>query len=73
MDIDSDVRGKHFKTFKQIEKEHNVFQDYVIKCPCSHTMIFTSMKDRILCSYCGHWVYKDKKTELKYKMKELLK
>lgn len=73
MDIDSDRRGKHYKTFKQLEKEHDVFQNYVVRCPCGHSLIFTSKKDRILCNWCGQYVYKDKKAKYKYKMKELLK
>lgn len=27
-------------------------------------------KDRLICVNCGHWIYKDEKTKLKYEMKE---
>ena len=73
MNIDKDYHERRYKNFKTIVKESNVFQDYMIKCKCSHTVLFTGMKDRIICTHCGNYVYKDKKTEMKYKMKELLK
>ena len=71
MNIDTDTRGRQFKTFKQIESDSAKISPYMIKC--SHTMLFTGKKDRLICSHCKHYVYKDKKTEIKYKVKELLK
>ena len=73
MNIDTDLRGRNLKSYKEIVEVHDKLQDYMVKCKCSHTLLFTGVKDRLLCTYCGHYVYKDKKTELKYKMKELLK
>lgn len=73
MNIDKHTRGRQYKSFQEIVRDQNKIQDYMVKCKCSHTMIFTGIKDRICCSHCGNYVYKDKKTELKYKMKELLK
>ena len=73
MDIDARDRGKRYKSLKTLEKEADKFQDYMIKCKCSHTVMITSAKDRVICSHCGYYVYKDKKTEMKYKLKELLK
>lgn len=73
MDIDKDTRGRQYKSFQEIVRDSHKIQDYMIKCKCSHTMLFTGNKDRLCCSHCGNWVYKDKKTEIKYKMKEYLK
>lgn len=73
MDIDKETRGRQYKTFKQIEKYADKIQDYMVKCKCSHTMLFTRSKDRIICSHCGNYVYRDKGTEFKYKMKERLR
>ena len=71
--IDSTKQHRRYKSFKMIKKEYDAFQDYMVKCKCSHTLLFTGQKDRIICSHCGNYVYKDKKTEMKYKVKELLK
>ena len=73
MDIDMDTRGRQYKSFQEIVRDSHKIQDYMIKCKSSHTILFTWSKDRLLCSHCGNWVYKDKKTEIKYKMKEYLK
>lgn len=73
MDIDKDTRGRQYKSFQEIVRDSHKIQDYMIKCKCSHTMLFTGNKDRLCCSHCGNYVYKDKKTEIKYKMKEYLK
>ena len=73
--MDIDKNNDHFKhkTYNEIIKEHDTFQNYVVKCKCSHSVLFTGVKDRILCTHCGHYVYKDKKTELKYKLKEKMR
>ena len=62
-----------YKLAKQLEKEDDIFGRYKVKCKCSHTIIMTAKKDRVLCYHCGYYVYKDKKTEMKYKIKELMK
>ena len=73
MDIDKDTRGRQYKSFQEIVRDSHKIQDYMVKCKCSHTMLFTGNRDRLCCSHCGNYVYKDKKTEIKYKMKEYLK
>lgn len=73
MTIDDDVRGNRFKSYKVLEKEHRIFNNFIVKCNCSHSVLFTGKKDRLLCNHCGHYVYRDEKAKLKYKMKELLK
>lgn len=58
-----------------MRKENPVkYADYVVncvvKCKCSHSIIFHNGNDRELCSWCGKYVYKDSNTEFKYKLKE---
>lgn len=73
MDIDKNSRGKQYKKFREIVSDYDKIQDYMVKCKCSHTILFTGIKDRLCCSHCGNYVYRDKKTEIKYKLKEYLK
>lgn len=73
MNIDRYTSGKQFKTFKELKREHDKFQDYSIKCSCGHSIIFISEKDRIICSVCGKYIYRNKKVEMKYKLKKLIK
>lgn len=62
-----------YKSFKQLHKEEDVFNRFKVKCKCSHTIIIPKTCDRVICSHCGYWVYKDKKTEIRYKLKEIMK
>lgn len=51
-------------------KRSEVFTKLSVYCKnCGHTLLVVN-KDRLICSHCGHWVYKDDKTEFMYKLKE---
>ena len=64
-------RGKNYLTNAEIIKRGEIFADYRIKCPnCGHSITLTNRFGRVLCNWCGKWVYKDSKTEFKYKLKE---
>ena len=71
MYIDNDKR-KAGMTLKELDKLYNRLQDHKVKCTCSHTLNLPYKNDRVCCTHCGHWVYKDEKTEFKYKMREML-
>ena len=43
-----------------------------IKCKCGHTQLLGN-QDRVICDWCKHWIYKDKRTEFKHKLKEVKK
>lgn len=53
---------------KEIKILDNKLSDKKVYCKCGHSMTFTNGIDRIFCDWCGHYCYKDKKTEFKYKM-----
>lgn len=41
------------------------------KCSyCGHSMLI-GRKDKIICSWCKHWIFKDKKQEFLYRMGEI--
>lgn len=40
-----------------------------VRCKCSHTITIVN-KDRVICNYCGSWVYRTKEIEFQYKLKE---
>lgn len=63
---------------KLIQEENKVAEaKYKMKktCPnCGRKMHFYAFekKDKILCDWCGRYVFKNKKAEYDYRMKELL-
>ena len=55
--------------FDEISKIVNALAPYKVKCSCGHTMYIVK-RDRTICDWCGHWVYKDKLTEMKYELEK---
>lgn len=56
------------------ERDTKIFQEiskHKIKCSCGH--VFATMKEKDLCSWCGKYVYKNKKNEFKEKMIQEMK
>lgn len=49
------------------------YSNYMFKCKCSHTQLIPYNIDKVICSYCGKWIYKSKEDEFKDKIKNLLK
>ena len=53
-------------------KRHHYYSSMQKHCKnCGHS-VFVVNVDRIICSWCGKYVYKDDKTEFSYKIKENL-
>jgi len=57
---------------KEIQKVYEEIQKYRHKCKCGHTVYIANETGRALCSHCHNWVFKDKATEFKYRMKQNL-
>lgn len=55
------------------ERYGDYMSQFKYKCSCSHTVIIRPGVDKKLCSYCGNYVYKDKKLEFKEKLKNELR
>ena len=55
------------ESIKSIEKRRSFLNDNSVKCKCSHTMAIPFFKDRVLCNWCGNWVYRTSELEKKYK------
>ena len=58
--------------FEQEKKFFDKICKHRIKCKCSHTVILINC-DRIICSHCGNWIYKNQETEFRYKLAEKMK
>lgn len=64
------LENLNYKDTIKFEKE---IANKRVKCECGHTITFTNTRsDRVLCNWCGKFVYKNKQLEFKYKMKSLL-
>ena len=64
---------KERRNYKEEQRYFDSIASARIKCKkCGHTILMSKV-DRTICSYCGHWVYKNSKTEFKYKLQEVMK
>lgn len=51
----------------------NVIANNSTKCKCGHSVAFPNKTDKVICSWCGNYVFKDKKDEFKYKLSQEMK
>lgn len=56
--------------FEEMRKYDLELSKLSVKCNCGHTIDFKSNKNKILCSWCGNYVYKNKKIEFIEKLKK---
>ena len=57
-------------TFKEIEKYHNEMNKAKIICKCGHRIVIPPKLDCCICDWCGSYVFRDKKTEFKHRLKK---
>ena len=60
------------------EKEYSMFttniSPYQRQCKnCGRKRIVKMGRDRVLCDWCGHYIYKSDEIEFKYKMMEAIR
>ena len=51
-------------------KYSRVLTDKRILCNCGHSINIPPHLDKVICSWCGNYVFRDKKTEFEYRMNE---
>lgn len=55
--------------YQYMTKRLNVLTRDKITCKCGHRVLL-GRQDRIICSFCNRYVYKNKEIEFKYKLLE---
>ena len=58
--------------YREDTKKIDFYTRNSTKCKCGHTN-FLGSRDKIICSWCGEYVFKNKKIEFKHRIGELLK
>lgn len=60
-------------TLEEEKRRSNEIAPYKVKCKeCGHVVVLIK-QNKTLCTYCGKYIFKNKKEEFKYRMKEKLK
>lgn len=52
----------------------NVIQDnHTYTCKCGHRVVMSNKRKKVLCNWCNHYVYRDKKDEFIERVSNLCK
>ena len=51
----------------------NEYDKVKYPCKCGRRVIIPSWEEKEVCSWCGNYVFKDKKEEFKYRVKEKIR
>lgn len=57
-------------TFKELEKLNSERSNSRVLCKCGHSLLMSNRSNKTICSYCHNFVFKTKKDEFIYRMKE---
>lgn len=71
--MDHTMTPEEWQTFNHDKKAFKVYSNNRYYCNCGHSVVIFPKENKILCTHCGHWVFKNKKDEFKYRLKELIK
>ena len=61
------------KNFDDDTKMFNSISENTKKCKCGHSVVINKGVEKVLCSWCNHYVFRNKKDEDLYRIKEKLK
>lgn len=56
------------KEYKRLSDEYDKVK---YMCKCGHRVIIPYNVDKVLCSWCHNYVFKDKQVEFKYRLNEV--
>lgn len=57
------MTSNEWMMFNHQKKLDKIIEDNRYYCYCGHSVKILPKENRVLCSYCGHWVYKDKRKQ----------
>ena len=72
MDQCDKMSSTEWALFNYEKKRVKVYADNRYYCSCGHSVVIMPKNNKVLCTHCGHWVFKNKKEEFKYRLKERL-
>ena len=69
---DGDKMKKYNMNYRELMKYCDAISEVKIKCGCGHSVIIPPHKSKVLCDWCKKYVFKTKKDEFEYRMKEMM-
>lgn len=66
------MENKNYLTNAEIEKRCDDYSKHTYKCKCGHSIVIANKNGVAECNWCHNNVFKDKKIEFEYRMKQNL-
>ena len=63
----------HILTIKEFKRMTDEYEKVKYICKCGHRVVIPKWVDKQLCDWCGRYVFKDKRSEFKYRIREAIK
>lgn len=60
------------KSYREIIKYGDAINKFKYNCKCGRKVVMPNNVDKKICSWCGNYVFKNKRQEFKYRIKERL-
>lgn len=57
---------------KEMDRMFKTYTDNSYKCRCGHTVTIAKNCEKVVCSHCGRYVFREKKDEFMYRLKEVM-
>ena len=61
--MDHYMTNDEWQTFNHDTKKFKSLGNSRYYCYCGHSVIINPPEERVLCTHCGYWVYKDKRKQ----------
>lgn len=58
---------------EEYERMEHEYDKVKYSCTCGHRVVIPKWIDKGMCSWCGKYVFKNKKDEFKYRINEKLR
>ena len=59
------MSSNEWQMFNHQKKSDKFYEKNRYYCLCGHSVVIFPKEIRVFCTYCGHWVYKDKRKQRK--------
>ena len=57
---------------KEMDRMFKTYTDNSYKCRCGHSITIAKSCEKVVCSHCGRYVFREKRDEFMYRLKEVM-
>lgn len=62
---DWEMTSREWSIFNKQKKTDRIFEKIRYYCNCGHSVVIYPKEERTFCTFCGHYVYRDKRKQEK--------